>query len=71
MSLSETLTGLKTTVNSTISTPDFKPLNEIIQDRSVDKAYIADKTTLDSLVATIGQTGNTGGGRQQAPLWLN
>lgn len=62
MSLSEIMAGLKQAVNSTISTSDFKPLNEMIEEYSTDKTYIADKTTLDSLVSTVGKTNDSGGG---------
>lgn len=62
MSLEDSLKGLKYAVNSTIGDENnFKPLDKIIDEKAVDKTYIADKITLDSLVSTIGQTGDAGG----------
>lgn len=71
MALNEIMSGLKSAVNTTIATDDFVPLNEMIQEHAVDKTYIADKITLDSLVSTIGATNNTGGAVPQVQLMLN
>lgn len=62
MSLQDVLAGLRTTVNDTIATPEFKPLNRMIQEQAEsDRTYIADKATLDLIKSNIGNTTDSGG----------
>lgn len=62
MSLGETITGLKYAANSTIGTNEFKPLDQLIKEQTIDLSATADKKTLDSLVTNVGATADTGGG---------
>ena len=68
MSLGQILTGLKYAANSTIGTNEFKPLDQLIKEQTIDLSATADKKTLDSLVTNVGATADIGGGYQTGSI---
>ena len=68
MSLSEVMSSLKYAINSSIGTPDFKTLDQLIKGQNVDLSGVADKSTLDSLVLKVGNTDDLGGGYQTGSI---